>query len=228
MKTINHIGKSILGLSLGMTLGIVSNTAFADDECKFTLTTSDMGVATVKIDENKLRIKIRGARANTMYTVWNDFKNRGTGQLADDYPLDKGAVGRGVAPAFSSTAGVTAGMGLDDNTFVTDSDGDATFKVKLDYNLLETGASPVVGGQLAMQGMNRIGGYWLRIHEIDPNTGASLQMVDPSTMLPLLERATVQGFTIQHHPDFISHGHTPGVGGVDHSGAFKGDIPADC
>ncbi|NOX43338.1 MAG: hypothetical protein GXP19_06350 [Gammaproteobacteria bacterium] len=224
----SKISKYFLRLSLGLSLILGIFPVFAS-ECTYTLTTSDQGIATINIKRNEVKIKIKDARPNTMYTVWNDFKNRASGQLADDYPLDKGAIGRGVAPTFASTAGVTAGMGLDPNSFVTDEEGDAFFRVKLDYKVLVEGASPVVGGELAMQGMNRVGGYWLRKYDIDPNTAASLQMVDPNNAtLPLLERATIQGFTIQYHPDFISHGHTPGVGGVDHFGAFKGDIPASC
>lgn len=37
--------------------------------------------------------------------------------------------------------------------------------MNLDYNLLQPGESAVVGDRLAMQGANRVGGYWLRIYE---------------------------------------------------------------
>lgn len=227
MKTINTLSKSVLGISLGVTLGLATSMASASkNDCKYTLTTSDIGTAKVTIDGDELKIKVKDARANTLYTVWVDFKNRGTGLLTPDYP--DGGIGRGVAPAFASTAGVTAGMGMDPNGFITDEDGDAVFKAELDYGLLKAGDSPVVGAELAMQGMNRVGGYWLRKYPVDQTMAASLQMVDPATGLPVLERATAQGFTIQHHPDSVTHGHTPGVGGIDHSGAFKGDIPDSC
>ena len=56
-----------------------------------------------------------------MYTVWVDFRNRFTGVVGLDYP--SGALPRGVAPAFATTQGVTSGMGLDANAFVTDGNG---------------------------------------------------------------------------------------------------------
>ena len=37
-----------------------------------------------------------------------------------------------------------------------------------------------------------------------------------------------QGITIVFHHDLVTHGFTPGVGGVDHSSAFKGDFPTTC
>ena len=109
--------------------------------------------------------------------------------------------------------------------------------VQLDYELLRPGDSPVVFGTLAMQGPNRVGGHWMRIY--DPpkkkkaKETASLQLTDgddddDDDGLPLLERSTPQGITIVRHPDFVTHGHTPGVGGVDHFSAFKGDFPAAC
>ncbi|MEM7118559.1 MAG: hypothetical protein AAF614_39435 [Chloroflexota bacterium] len=196
--------------------------------CHYDLTTSDVGTAEVKVRQGKLKVKIRDAQPNTLYTVWVDFRNRETGELAADYPLDAGALERGVAPAFASTAGVTSGMGLDANAIVTNRRGNGTGVFELDYKLLQPGTSPVVGGELAMQGLNRIGGYWLRQFGVDPQTAASVQLVDPHTGLPLLERSTAQGLTIVGHPDFVTHGHTPGVGGVDHFPGFKGDFPSEC
>ncbi len=197
--------------------------------CEYQLTMSDVGIADVKIDDYVLEVEISDARADTLYTVWIDFRNRDSGSLADDYKplLDRGALKRGVAPAFASTAGVTAGMGLDPNGIITDKSGDGKLEAILDYELLNRGDAPVVGAELAMQGLNRVGGYWLRVYEGDPSV-ASLQRTDLETGLPVVERATPQGITIQRHLDFVTHGHTPGVAGVDHLSAFKGDFPADC
>lgn len=223
----------LLAITLS-TVSLLSTNVFAsddeDDECNYTLTSAsgEPGMAAVKIEDKELKIKLQNAVPNSLYTVWIDFKNRETNSLSPDYPLDKGALGRGVAPAFATTAGVTAGMGLDANGIITDDDGDAMFKVELDYELLSDGASPVVGGQLSMQGLNRVGGYWLRVYTVDPNSAASSQATDPDTGLPLIERSTVQGLTIVRHPDHITHGHTPGVGGVDHFPGFKGDFPSNC
>ena len=219
--------KSTLLIATSLCLGIASSNIYADS-CTFELTSVDEGTAKVKIQGKKLKIKVQNARPHTLYTIWLDYKSRETGLLADDYPLGAGALGRGVAPAFATTAGVTSGMGLDENAFVTNGNGRAKFKVKLDYYILNAGASPVVGGEISMQGLNRIGGYWLRKYPADSSVEASLQSVHPYTQLPLVERSTVQGITIQYHPDYITHGHTPGIGGVDHAGAFKGDIPAEC
>ena len=53
-------------------------------------------------------------------------------------------------------------MGLDANAVITDGAGNGVLHAQLDYELLEPGASPVVGEGLAMQGLNRVGGGWLR------------------------------------------------------------------
>lgn len=186
------------------------------------------GVAAVMVANNRFEVRFRGANPETLYTVWNDYRNRATLQLADDYPLDEGALPRGVAPTFPTTAPVTAGLGLDPNAVITDREGNATLTLNLDYSLLKPGASPVVGVSLAMQGLNRVGGGWLRVYDEDPNDVASLQVTDSTNGLPLVQRSTAQGITIVKHPDKVSHGHTPGVGKVDHFPAFSGDFPAEC
>jgi hypothetical protein len=186
------------------------------------------GSAEVSIVGKTFTIAFRDANPNALYTIWVDFKNRATGELADDYPSDQGALPRGVAPAFATTQGVTSGMGLDRNAVKTDKHGNAELTIPLDYGLLDKGASPVVGEQLAMQGKNRVGGGWLRVYPKDPTVKASLQVIDPATGLPEVQRSTAQGITIVVHPDTVSHGHTPGVGGVDHSSAFSGDFPPEC
>ncbi|MGI9336848.1 MAG: hypothetical protein ACR2RL_27160 [Gammaproteobacteria bacterium] len=184
--------------------------------------------------DNHLIVRFRRARPHTLYTVWVDFRSREFG-FPSDYPFAQGALARGVAPAFGTTTGVTSGMGLDENAIITNRRGNATLHVLLDYDLFEPGASPVVGRQLAVQGPNRVGGYWLRKYDLpayDPVTGeptkeASVQSTD-ARGLPELERSTAQGLTIVGHHDRISHGHTPGVGGTDHFPGFFGDFPADC
>jgi hypothetical protein len=174
-------------------------------------------------------IVFRGVRPDALYTLWTDHRNRATGDLADDYPIDQGALPRGVAPTFATITRVTSGMGLDRNGVVTDEFGNAIRFLILDYRLLEEGVSPVVGAQLATQGLNRVGGGWLRVYE-NPHVdvAASLQKTNPKTGLPLVGRSTAQGITIVVHPDRVTHGHTPGVGGVDHFPAFSGDFPDEC
>ncbi|MFQ5990535.1 MAG: hypothetical protein ACE5K9_11535 [Candidatus Methylomirabilales bacterium] len=212
---------TIAVLSAGLM--ILATDGGAGDTCTYQLTPVEGGSARVSIREDRLRIKIRDAQPDTLYTVWVDFKSRATDELSDDYPLPA-AIERGVAPAFATTAGVTEGMGLDQNGIITDDRGRGESRVDLDYNLLEERASPVVSADLALQeGLHRVGGYWLRIYRAD-----GLQDTDPRTGLPLVKRATAQGITIVGHFDFVTHGHTPGTGGVDHFDAFFGDFPDDC
>jgi len=233
MKFIN---KNILTVILGASMilsaeGVVARDKQLKLDCKYTLDNAagQPGNAIVKyFSNNELVIIFKGANPYTLYTTWIDHRNRSQLALAPDYPLNQGAIPRGVAPAFKSTQGVRAGMGLDANGVVTNGYGNAVMKVTLDYDILENGNSPVVGAELAMQGFNRIGGGWLRTYSLDPNVSASLQVTNPKTGLPVLPRSTPQGITIVKHPDTVTHGHTPGVGGVDHFPAYKGDFPSKC
>ena len=209
----------------------------AATSCVYDLTPSsdEPGTATVNIRPRSLRIRVRGAVPYMMYTAWTDHRSRATGQMAPDfpqYPVDPATSyhgnphPRGVAPPIASTAGVTSGMGLDGNAFVTNAKGNANFRVRLDYNLLAPGASPVIAEDLAMQGANIVGGSWLRMYT-QPVAVPSVQAVDGNG-LPIVVRSTAQGFTVQIHDDPTSHGHFPGTGGVDHVHAWKGDFPAEC
>ena len=130
--------------------------------CKYDLTPSSgqPGTATVDITENRFQIEFSNANPNTLYTIWADHRNRATLQLADDYPLGEGALPRGVAPVFATTAGVTSGMGLDANAIVTNSQGNGILSVPLDYNLLGKTTSPVVGGRSGHAGI-KSGRRWL-------------------------------------------------------------------
>ena len=209
------------------------------ERCQYELTPSgeETGSAVVTIRPARIRVEVEDAFPHALYTVWIDFKNRATGELPPDYPFpadDPGSlhgpgIERGVAPGFAAGAPVFSGMRMDRNGFVTDDHGRARFRTRLDHNLLQPGASPVVAADLVNQGEeNRVGGGWLRLYEEPVFSGPSLQQVDDETGEPILVRATVQGITIVRHSDFFTHGHTPGVGGVDHFSAFKGDFPADC
>ena len=211
----------VIALSLFLVLGV--NLVLADGQKPGSKCTYDLGlrgdevargsVATAEVKKDKIKIKITGAAADTLYTVWFNFNVRPDNTQS-------------VAPAFATTAGVFEGMVMDVNGFITDGKGNAKFKVKLDYNLLQPGASPVVFVDLDMQGANRIGGHWMR--KFSSTTEASLQLTDPETRRPLLERGTARGFVIVRHLDKISHGHTPGVGVVDRVDAFSGAFPAAC
>jgi len=225
-----RIHVTIAVLTAGLT--ILGSEAAARTLCKYQLKTAtgETGRANVKIrDDKRLEIRIRDAQPNTLYTVWVDFRKRLSGGrkiLTRDYPLREGAVPDGVAPAFCIRCPVFEGIRLDPNSIMTDDDGDGRLRADLDYNLLKSGDSPVVG-ELSEQGENRVGGSWLRKYEEDPTRRASPQRVDDEGD-PLVERATAQGITIVRHPDFVSHGHTPGVKNVDHRSAFSGNFPDDC
>jgi hypothetical protein len=211
------------------TLAILtfSSSLFAgDDKVKYDLDAGGADVdatAEVSVDGEKLKIKIRDAHPNALYTIWIDFRKRSDGNsLPVGFPVD----GRAVAPAIASTDPVYDGMRLDLNGVLTDNKGDADFNGKLDFELLKEGDTPVVGAMLAVQGVNHVGGYWLRVYnpdEFSPDT----QEVDPETGAPILQRSTARGITIVRHLDFVTHGHTPGLGGTDIASAFKGDFPTD-
>ena len=221
-------------LSAGLLM--FGGQVFADDIipgvlCEYKLTNSTGGVAKakVRIYESFLEVRVAKAQPNTLYTVWVDFRNRAQGKvLSGDYPLAKGATQNGVAPAFASTAPVWAGMDLDLNGMITDDEGDARLSTVLHYDLLQPGDSPVVGLELTMQGLNRVGGYWLRVYPVDPSVAASRQIVDGGEEIPFVVRATAQGITIVRHLDKITHGHTPGEKNVDFVSAFGADFPGDC
>ncbi len=214
---------SLLTLAGLLTFG---SSLFAGDKVKFNLTPGGIdteATAKVTIDGDKLKVKLKDAQPDTLYTVWIDFRNRAAGKVPPpDFPV---AYAQQVAPAFGSRDPVYDGMRLDLNTIVTDENGKGELNRRLDYELLTPYDSPVVGMSLAVEGLNRVGGYWLRTYPVDPFISASNQTTD-SNGDPLLVRSTAQGITIVRHPDFISHGHTPGVKNVDHYSAFSGDFPA--
>jgi len=242
----------VAGMLAGLTLGIAGTAEVSAKNgkssksaesvkvatsCIYELNAVDgeTGTALVNIRPHSLRMRIRGAAPNTMYTIWTDHLSRATGQLAPDfppYPVDPltsyhaNPHPRGVMPAVATTAGITSGMGPDGNAFVTNANGDANVRVGLDYNLLEPGASPVIAEDLAMQGVNIVGGSWLRMYTL-PVAVPSVQAADENG-LPIVVRSTAQGFTVQRHDGPASHGHFPGFGGVDHFGAWNGDFPAEC
>ena len=216
-----------LPYKIALTLGaliVATNLQAAEPKVKFNLTSAgaDVGAtAEVEVKGKKLKVELKDAHPNTLYTVWVDFRVRPDKTLPSGFP----AAAQGVAPAFGISDPVYNGIKPDLNAIFTDNNGKGKLDINLDYNLLDSEASPVVGAELSQQGLNRIGGYWLRLYPTDPNTAASNQIVD-NDGTPLVIKATAQGLTIVRHPDFITHGHTPGVKDVDHMSAFFGNFPA--
>jgi hypothetical protein len=214
-----------LALALGTTI-VASNLQAAEPKVKYTLESAGNDInatGKVEIKGKKLKVELKDAHPNTLYTVWIDFRNRAAGGATPPgFPV---GAAQGVAPAFGAYDPVYNGMRPDLNGIFTDDKGKGKLNINLDYNLLDENASPVVGVELSMQGLNRVGGYWLRLYPTDPNTAATNQIVDTEGR-PLVVRSTAQGITIVRHPDNTTHGHTPGVKNVDHLSAFKGDFPA--
>ncbi len=211
-----------IALALGALI-LTSNLQAADPKVKFNLTPAGADInatAKVEVKGKKLKVELKNAQPNTLYTVWVDFRLRPDKTLPPDFP----AAAQGVAPAFGIADPVYNGIRPDLNAIFTDKKGKGKLDINLDYNLLDEDASPVVGMELSQQGLNRVGGYWLRVYPVDPNTAASNQLVD-SDGSPLVVKGTAKGLTIVRHPDFITHGHTPGVKDVDHMSAFFGNFP---
>ncbi len=211
-----------IALALGALI-LASQLEAADPKVKFNLTSTgaDVGAtAKVEVKGKKLKVELKNAQPNSLYTVWVDFRLRPDKTLPPDFP----SAAQGVAPAFGIADPVYNGIRPDLNAIFTDNKGKGKLDINLDYELLEEDASPVVGMELSQQGLNRVGGYWLRVYPVDPNTAASNQLVD-NDGTPLVVKGTAEGLTIVRHPDFITHGHTPGVGGVDHFPAFFGNFP---
>lgn len=109
-----------------------------------------------------LQFFVRGARPNTLYTVWtvfpalvwctpNDSQAEWAAGCPSAFPVGSTKPGLGprpagfypeagvVAPTASMAKAFTSGMGLDPGaTFYTNRNGDGTIRVRLDYNLLGT------------------------------------------------------------------------------------------
>ena len=222
---------SYLAICAFIGLGFAASTALADSKkhgrnyCAYTLDQAgdEQGVAEIRIHKKNLRVVIYGAKPGSMYTVWTDFRKRNDGSSPpDNFPLGVPLV----SPAMPTNKGVTNGIGLDRNGIITDEYGEANVVIPLNYELLKKNRSPVVGG-LTMQGLNVVGGYWMRQYPQDPSVQASSQIIK-KPFKPKLVYSTAAGITMVRHPDTISHGLTPGVKNVDHFSAWKGDFPSQC
>jgi hypothetical protein len=214
---------AVTAIGLCVTGGVVSAA-----DCKYNLNPASDQPGTVKVEikGKSFKIEFKGAKPNTLYTIWTDFRNRATLAKPADYP-ETGET-RGVAPTFATNAGVTEGIGQDPNSVFTDKKGNGKLSITLDYKMLAAGSSPVVAKELSMQGANRVGGTWLRLYPEDPQVKPSRQRRNPNFHVPQVHLATAQGITVVGHFDDVSHGHTPGVNGVDFFSGYSGDFPSEC
>ena len=110
------------------------------------------GVMTLSVADGQtdLQFTVKNLRPNTIYTIWTVFyplqwpmyfapgsARPALDPLYPSGPLGYYSEGGAVAPTASLTAEFTNGMGLDPGaTFVTDSWGNASMRIVLDYNIL--------------------------------------------------------------------------------------------
>jgi hypothetical protein len=135
---------SILATFMGMSgLGMAQQAYTLD----FRPTASDFTGSVrmylqVSCEHTSVALVVRGAAANTVYTLWNDFRTMAWdpnnpyqfpgGTLPAGFPSQGFLVGP-VAPAYVP---YTNGMGMDPGSFRTDSVGNADVNFDLDYNLV--------------------------------------------------------------------------------------------
>lgn len=152
-----------------------------------------------------------------------------------------------VTPAVADNAGFKAGTGLDPNGFVTDADGKATFRVKLNYEITQPEIAPIVLTPLTQtvkvepvsgpgachaapnsSFSSLIDSAYARKFDTSSST-PSFQVLDGEHRAKLI-RGTVASLVVVEHLDGLTHGHTPGVmvaltGCGDELGKLKGALP---
>jgi hypothetical protein len=159
----------------------------------------------------------------------------------------------GFSPAAADDAGFKAGMGLDPNGFLTDADGNAEFKIRLNYDIFQTNIAPLVlrpgdteglaeafdamgttcSSSLFTPGVTppytaRVDSAYMRQYSTStvpnlPATSPSYQLLDASGK-PRLVRAGVSGFQLIEHFDHLTHGHVPGFHVANPAASSCGDF----
>ena len=151
-----------------------------------------------------------------------------------------------VSPAAADNAGYKAGTGLDPNGFVTNSKGEATFTVRVNYDVTMSQIAPVVLAPLTQKVevepvtgpgeckaspgstfLSFIDSGYVRKYDTS-RTEASFQLHDGSYRAKLV-RGTVASLVVVQHLDNLTHGHAPGVmtvvsGCGDHMGKLTGNV----
>ena len=233
------------------------------------------GVIHISIEEGQttLQFSLTGLTPNAVHSVWLLLDSSanpcgGAGQPACLPPFTscKGpacvtqdpARGTpvnvfGFTPAAADDAGFNAGNGLDPNGFVTDGDGNAKFKIKLNYDIFQANVAPLVlrpgdteGLGLAFDALGttcssslftpgvsplytaRVDSAYMREYSTStvpnlPATSPSYQLLDASGK-PLLVRASVSGFQLIEHFDRLTHGHVPGFHVANPAASSCGDF----
>jgi len=231
------------------------------------------GVVHISVEEGQttLGFSLTGLTPNAVHSVWLNLNSGanpcgGAGQPACLAPfvscdgpqcvaLDPGTGTNGnkinvfgFTPAAADDAGFTAGNGLDPNGFITDADGNAKFRIKLNYDIFAPAVAPTVLRPQQSQNLavafdaagttcfssqgaafpERVDSAYARVY--NTLTVANLPAVSPSYQLldasgkPLLVRAGVRAFQLIEHFDRLTHGHVPGFHVANPAASSCGDF----
>lgn len=202
-----------------------------------------------------LQLTVSGLTPNTVHSFWQVFDTTKSPFLTDavlglavvtDTNLGTLAAVRPNTPAVDDRSGFKGGTGLDPNGFVTDSNGNATLTVKLNYDPTKPGTAPIVlagqgetvqvtpvtgaGACVATPGSSYnalVDSAYVRKYD-SSRKEASFQIHDGYFRAQLV-RGTVASFVVVQHLDGLTHGHVPGVmfavsGCGDHVGKLTGTV----
>jgi hypothetical protein len=153
-------------------------------------------------DRSRVKIRVRNARPYTLYTVWLRMAGNGPG---DENGAD-GAFGPNPMNGGGSTPLVPGGA-LDGilwqsspfpstqtpaNGFTTDSNGDATFRVDLDFPLIG-GAYPFQrASDQAVRGLRNAGSTWPLVRKPSPIANPADPDISASFLLRIVSHCTDQ------------------------------------
>lgn len=260
MRTTICSGALVLCLLLS-TVGLVTNAQAAGKQQTVTLTALDgssasgMVIVAVGSGGTTLTLTVSGLAPNAVHSFWEVLDTTTSPFVIDpvlgltvvtDANLGTLAPVFPVAPAAADNSGFSGGTGLDPNGFVTDSQGKATFVVKLNYDVTRSQIAPIVlapqtqtvqvqpltglGECTASPGstyQSFIDSAYARSFDTS-NANPSFQLTDGKYRAKLI-RGTVANFVVVQHLDGLTHGHAPGVmatvtGCGDHLGKLIGAL----
>src|SRR5262249_18563490 len=115
--------------------------------------TGQTGSVDIKIHggATTLKFSVSGLTPNAVHSAWlifdtskPPFSGAGPTLGATDPLTGTFALVTPSTPAADDASGFTAGIGIDPNGFITDSDGNAEFRKDIDYDITQTEAAPIV------------------------------------------------------------------------------------
>jgi hypothetical protein len=264
-KRMNHMrtATSLLAVALCLfmsTMGLVTNAQTGNKQTITLAALDGSGAAgTVVVNtvggSSTLTLTVSGLAPNAVHSLWQLLDATAAPFIIDpvlglavvtDSNLGTVAAVFPVGPAAADNAGYKAGTGLDPNGFITDAQGNATFTVKLNYDITKSQISPIVLAPLTqtvqVQPVTGAGectaspgstyqsfidsGY---ARKFDTSKAApSFQLTDGKYRAKLI-RGTVADLIVVQHLDGLTHGHAPGVmaeasGCGDHVGKLIGAV----